>query len=364
MPTTTQTAVLLQGVEAKLRADDGETAPAEAALRKQLESVLPEEERSSFLQNYSFPREIEHLGQYETENYFAIVHIDGNNMGKQFAACHTLTERKNLSLSIVRKSLLAFTQLLQDMTSHFGEYYSFLKCDSDPHGKTYLPIRPVILGGDDLTFVCSAKIALHVTQFLMQRLDHLGIKSCGGIALLKTSYPFSRGYEMAEELCGAAKAVMRRTDNDSCWLDFALLHGEQPPALDALRVQEYTGVCSVPGGLHFGPYRVDETNTVKSLDTLIKAARWMKQLPQSRAKELRRVLAHGREEQRRLLAQMDYLRRSFYDDYSMLRLPDIPVWNAYAENLFVDGRTPYIDAIEIMDFNEPTESGSEEEEHA
>ncbi len=350
-----------QGTEAKLRVDDSRDAPAERELIRQIKSVLSDDEKDSLLAGYAFPREIEHLGQYDTENYFAIVHIDGNNMGKKFIECDTLTKRKNLSRRINEASLTAFSDLLKHIKSNFAGYYDALKCDEDDAGNTYLPIRPVILGGDDMTFVCAAKAALGFTDSLMKSLlDKYGIKSCAGIAFVKTSYPFARGYEMAEELCGAAKAVMRHTDNDSCWLDFALLHGEQPPTLDALREQEYKGDC---GNLHFGPYRVDAKKTTKSLDTLIEGIKGMKSLPQSRSKELRRVLARSRDEQQQFLAQMEYLHNAFENEYSELHLPDVPAWNAYEKELFVDGETPYIDAIELIAFLLDAKKDERKEEH-
>ena len=36
---------------------------------------------------FAFPDSLEDLGQIETEDYVAIVHIDGNNMGIRFGAC-------------------------------------------------------------------------------------------------------------------------------------------------------------------------------------------------------------------------------------------------------------------------------------
>ena len=104
-----------------------------------------------------------------------------------------------------------------------------------------LPIRPIIVGGDDITFVCNARIAVQVAHYLMQELlsdkNGLSISSCAGIAVIPTSYPFFRGYQMAEQLCDSAKSKMRTYNKDnevseSCWMDFAFLHGETAPTLE------------------------------------------------------------------------------------------------------------------------------------
>ena len=221
-------------------------------------------------------------------------------------------------------------------------------------------MRPLVLGGDDMTFVCAAKVAIPYAKFLMENLMARGIASCGGIAILPSSYPFFRGYEMAEQLCGAAKNRMRalqaKKGCDSCWLDFAMLHGEQAPTLEQIRAEEYGGVL---GNLHFGPYRVDvEENQADSLAALLCGVREMRsgshRMPRNKIKELRRVLARGAHEQREFLAQLRYLGQSG----EAMRLPQVAAWKPYEESLWHQGRTPYIDVIELLDYI-PAEKGAE-----
>ncbi|MGO5129784.1 Cas10/Cmr2 second palm domain-containing protein [Mitsuokella jalaludinii] len=355
-------------VEAKLLADrksDGHEAPAEAELWRKLKSVLPTDKAASFLAGFAFPMEIGELGQRETEDYIAIVHIDGNNMGQKFADCDTLTKRKNMSLSIRQATISAFTELLEKVEQEYDTYSSYLTLHMKD-GKRFLPVRPLVLGGDDMTFVCAAKVAIPYAKFLMEALmeKHIpgcdGIASCAGIAILPSSYPFFRGYEMAEQLCGAAKKRMRvlqeKRDCDSCWLDFAMLHGEQAPTLEQIRAEEYGGVL---GNLHFGPYRVDVGDgQADSLAALLCGVREMRsgshRMPRNKIKELRRVLARGAHEQREFLAQLRYLGQSG----EAMRLPQVEAWKPYEESLWHRGRTPYIDVIELLDYI-PAEKGAE-----
>ena len=343
-----------QEAAAKLRAGTrrkGMESPAEQELWRKLRSVLPEDEKADFLSGYAFPTEFDALGQKEKEDYLAIVHVDGNNMGQKFSSCCTLTDRKNLSLRIRECTIKAFVSLLTEVVSEYDEYNEFLSLKNDEDGRLYLPLRPLVLGGDDMTFVCPAKLALVYTQRIMKALKQEGIYSCGGIALLKTAYPFFRGYELAEELCSAAKARMRQgadgsQQNDSCWLDFALLHGEQAPTLAEIREQEYHAVC---GNMHFGPYRVDGDGKAASLDNLLLAVKLMQGkdscLPRNKIKELRYVLAGDKQEQRQFMAQLEHLQKCGMD----IRLPDVPAWKIYEKELWHNGRTPYVDAIEMAD---------------
>ena len=349
-------------VETKIQAaskKNEEESPAEKELMEKLRSVVHEEDSQYFLQGWEFPRKFDELGQKETEDYYAIVHIDGNNMGKQFRKCKTLAERKNLSRSIRQTTIKAFYTLLEDIM-HEYDSYKFLNLKIRSDGKRVLPIRPLILGGDDMTFVCHAKLAVRFAQLVMKELKQFDIYTCGGIAILPTAYPFFRGYTMTEQLCGAAKKRMRQDgmkaaedDIGSCWLDFAILHGEQSPTLAQIREQEYRGVL---GNMHFGPYRVDADPTLpESLDNLLQAVEYVRygehKLPMSKIKEMRRVIAESRHKQIQFMQQLEYLRRNNPD--SKMRFPDIAAWKNYEKELWCDKRTPYVDMIELIDFYEP-----------
>ena len=356
------------------RQKGGVIAPAEEALLDKLRSILrtqalagetlppsrvramsDPEELARELQKYAFPSEFEKLGQRETEDYMAIVHIDGNNMGEKFRDCSTLTKRKNMSGAVYWKTVLAFCMLLADILGDYAAMQKHLSLEEADDGKMLLPIRPIVLGGDDMTFVCTAKYALSFTRTIMEALNDLGIDTCGGVSILPTAYPFFRGYEIAEQLCGAAKSKMRamREEGSSCWLDFAILHGEQPPTLEQIREQQYSGKC---GAMHFGPYRVDgDASTPEYVGNLIETVRQLVQgegrMPMNKIKELRVVLAAGRHEHAQFMAQYHRLIASG----GAMRLPEIAAWSSYRESLWQEGRTPYVDAIEMIDFYVPEE---------
>lgn len=255
-----------------------------------------------------------------------------------------------MSRSIRHKTIAAFSRLVQKVVADFDWYDRTLSLAWDAQGRRYLPLRPLILGGDDMTFVCAAKVAIPLARLLMEWLKEDGLDTCGGLTIFPAAYPFFRAYEMTEALCGAAKGCMRALASKagqpavSCWLDYAILHGEQPPTLAQFRAEAYEGVC---GGLHFGPFRVDADETEKvSLAALLKGVRGMCALPRTKVKELRRVLLYGEEAQRAFLTQLRHLQGS----EAAMQLPAVPAWKEYEKTLWVEGRTPYMDAIELMDY--------------
>ena len=318
--------------------------------------------------DYRFPFDVDKLGQKDGENYFAIVHVDGNNMGVKFRGCNSLTARRKLSREIRRKTEGAFADLLAKIIrmKNSGGFDDMLKLD-----QKFLPIRPLIIGGDDVTFLCPANMAILFTKTLMEKLfadtpadasEHLTLEisrhmdSCAGIAILPTKYPFFRGYELAEQLCDSAKAAMRKLANDdlrgSSWLDFAILHGEQAPTLEQIRTQEYRGAL---GNLHFGPYRLcnddapykrdRQHNLENLLSCTTQFLEGSKKNPPTMAnnkiKELRGVLQRGEDDARKFLRQLRYQGQA---------LPTVPDWDNFLETLWHNGATPYVDAIELTDF--------------
>ena len=211
------------------RHDGGALQPARAekALLEKLTSVLTDEEKSRFMENAVFPSELDKLGQKETENYIAVVHIDGNNMGKKFADLTTLSAYKNKSQEIRTATIRAFAELVLSLKE---DSFPFLAQRKDAEKRRYLPLRPLILGGDDMTFVCAAKVAFDCTAFIMKSLLEKGVDTCAGVAILPPAYPFFRGYEIAEQLCDSAKGrMMERRRHDGS------LHPAHRSALAARR---------------------------------------------------------------------------------------------------------------------------------
>ena len=340
-------------------------------LRNRFEKIFDAKNFSAQIE-FDFPYEVDKLGQKEGENYFAIVHVDGNIMGLKFRTCKSLAERRKLSREIRRKTEGAFADLLAKIILMKREN---LFGDALELDKNFLPIRPLIIGGDDVTFLCPANMAILFTKTLVENLsaetpldapEHLTEKisrhmdACAGIAILPTKYPFYRGYELAEQLCDSAKKSMRKLlpegldskedlsaediPDGSSWLDFAILHGEQAPTLEQIRATEYRGAR---GNLHFGAYRLCNAADFKrdrlhNLENLISCAvQFRYVMANNKIKELRGILQRGEDDAIKFLRQLHYQGKD---------LPEVPDWDNFKETLWHGGATPYVDAIELMDF--------------
>lgn len=145
----------------------------------------------------------------DKNNWVAMVHIDGNGMGR-------VVQRVGSDSSRFK----AFSMALDDATKVAAQA-AFRAITPEAGWRGSIPIRPIVIGGDDLTVVCRGDLALgyaqaflasfeEVTESMMRRLgisnDIPKLTACAGVAFMKSSYPFYYGYSLAEALCGEAKA--------------------------------------------------------------------------------------------------------------------------------------------------------------
>ncbi len=145
-------------------------------------------------------------------DWIAVIHADGNGLGKVVQKVGKDKERfkefsHQLSEATVEAAHRAFAAI-ED------------KIDSE-----VIPIRPVVLSGDDMTVIIRGDLAIPYVEAFMRAFeettkkrlgsflkdfhvftndaDHL--TSCAGVAFIKSSFPFYYGYDLAEQLCSSAK---------------------------------------------------------------------------------------------------------------------------------------------------------------
>ena len=154
----------------------------------------------------------------DQNDWIAIIHADGNGLGQvvQKVGC------KEIDFS-------AFSQSLNQATVEAAHAaYNAVKTQFGEDG--VIPIRPVVLNGDDMTVFIRGSLAIayadaFIHAFEEKTAEYLKdaqgnniltkygvfkggenyLTACAGIAFIKSSYPFYYGYQLAEELCGQAK---------------------------------------------------------------------------------------------------------------------------------------------------------------
>lgn len=173
---------------------------------------------------YQFTKELSKLGQPADAGYIAVVHIDGNGMGELFRNQQSLTDLIKLSGKVDDAIKYAAKELINMVTDTIMPEITGnndLKFSQSGKNPVCLPIRPIILSGDDITFVCEARLAMRLTAYFIHCFVHsmskkdtnglsLDIGACAGIAIVKEKFPFYKAYQEAAELCKQAKHTARQ----------------------------------------------------------------------------------------------------------------------------------------------------------
>lgn len=360
---------------------DGESRRVAAEIKAKMEAFncsadkVREDYKDLLGKEYDFCSELEEIGYKDGESYISIIHIDGNNMGVKFSACRKVAERKQLSINVAKIVKDGFRQLVSSIIAEYDRYADVLDMHKLITGKKkILPLRPIIVGGDDVTFICPGKLALtyakrfieyvnkyelindefhgHIIKELRNRENSAPnvqiskcLSCCAGVAIIPAKYPFFRGYELAEQLCSAAKEKSR--SDDGCYLDYMILHGEMSSELPQLRRQQYHGVA---GNLHYGPYNVlNKQAGNKYIGRLLDLSLKLQgeKIAQNKVKDLREVLHEDLHKQEIFLENADSLHDLLKAASGNDKLTANALWEKDAEGKPV---TRFIDAIELMDF--------------
>lgn len=168
----------------------------------------------------------------------ALICLDGNDLGKLFGRVlrssgdmtlsQCLRERKALSRTIQRCNTGAFVWA----ASHIARYeLESRRAAGRPAGHLLMPLRPLVMGGDDIAVIARADIALAFVSLFASRFEALGREtglSIGiGMVVMPAGYPFAKAFPLAETLQDSAKKLTRDLEP-----------GKRPSSIDYLVLTE------------------------------------------------------------------------------------------------------------------------------
>jgi len=335
-------------------------------------------------EQYAFPSDLDDMGRTHGDtSLIGVVHVDGNAIGQQITEWLKKSVEAEASDDRVRDELVAWSSAIERTGTHglrsvvervigaisglSGASHraprligavSDLAFDlkRDDEGKVLLPIRPVLLGGDDLTFLCDGRIALDLAQTALQAfvadIPYLGpITACAGVAIVPAHAPFDQAYALAAQLANNAKSRRQEMDNNECWIDWHVGTTQSGEGIGALRDRAYRHALSgIDFKLTCRPYRLGESakdqETWRWLsETVLGTSRgsfrseeWRKH--RNKLKELTSLLAEGPAGIKRA--------RQAWTAAGQLAWPD----GLDEDHGFLDGvRTPLLDALELLDIH-------------
>jgi hypothetical protein len=169
---------------------------------------------------------LEDVADYDPRRYVAYLVADGNNMGKVFGACKTPEQLRALSKGLsgaVRKALAIPTQAIMCKNPN--------PLGDDRH--RFIPVWPLILGGDDLLALIPAPWALDFAQRfcrayeeeMLSLVERIGLSELlaptvsAAVVICKSKHPYTLAHEAGKARLAAAKRMGKQR---------VLLDGGQP----------------------------------------------------------------------------------------------------------------------------------------
>ncbi len=184
-----------------------------------------------------FDVEIDWPTNLDNKDYIAIIHADVNNLGQLFQKLRKellenseITEYPNILTQISQIIKDSIEQSAKQVTKDILSKQANIQTNKKADKKFIMPARPLVLGGDDFTFIVRGDLALDFTQVFLEEFeknskDKLSkleenypelatilpeyLTACAGIVYIKASQPFFRAYTLVESLCKQAKIFSR-----------------------------------------------------------------------------------------------------------------------------------------------------------
>lgn len=221
---------------------------AEEQATARLHQVLPQVSHEGF----TFIRDFDQFGERGEQRYLAVVHIDGNRMGERFAAIADFHSNPGDNETYIAR-LRLLSQAIKECSSRALQSTVTLLIEN-MRGKRnkHLPFRPVVFGGDDVTFVCDGRFGLSLCAHFLRRLTDESLPGPrddqpgeplyvgAGVAIVRSHYPFSRAYQLAKDLTRSAKRRLSEWNiANSSTMDWHVSTTGAVLSLENIRLREY-----------------------------------------------------------------------------------------------------------------------------
>ncbi len=193
-------------------------------IKERIKKILDNE----IIENNFYKQEIKFDYKYISdfdgfEDKVAIISLDGNRMAELVTIAGERIEELSKIINTSYKK--AYSKVVEYLEEKIGK-------------SELLPIRNLILAGDDVCYIIEAKYALDSIRIFLEELHNSELEkieelknkrltACAGIVIANNKYPFSVAYDMAEELNKDSKAKLRETgETEASLFTFEVIKGE------------------------------------------------------------------------------------------------------------------------------------------
>ena len=158
------------------------------------------------------------LGDLSESGYIALIHADGNSIGKRYQQWRDRCAGSDLEKEAHGEHFF--------YSMRVAVRAALQKALQEVFEKTPESYQRLMLGGDDLLIVCDANSALPFVRAYAHALEKFDLADKkpltigAGVVIAKKTFPFHRMHAMAEELASSAKQLSRADENVGSVVDW------------------------------------------------------------------------------------------------------------------------------------------------
>ncbi len=314
--------------------DSGTRQKIEQTTNLIIEKLVPDNKDFNINEEkYAFPKDMADITHRECR-WLAVIHADGNNLGKRI---RELSRNENKpQLEFYRQ----FSSKLEEATCKAAKHTfdqvirEKIRQNEIKTNKGWFPFRPIVLGGDDISVICRADLAIEfVSTYLSEfeeetknKFDGRKITACAGISFVKESYPFHYAIHLAEQLCSAAKNKSKKQNAEDVPSSLAF-HKVHASYIDSYSDIKENTLFAKESDIRFdyGPYTVktvvdgmphlsELTNKIESMES------WKKKNEPSPKSGLRKwlsELSNNKEAADQLLDRLNIIHKDKMDELGL-----------------------------------------------
>lgn len=195
-----------------------------------------------------------------TDRRIGLVHADISGLGQVFqnASVGSAKEARKLAEDVEEAILAAVGKAAADVLLPAASEHT-------DWGRI-VPARPLVVGGDDITVLVRADLAVPFAVALLQQIEDAtrniggGLSACAGVAISSRSHPFLALNTLAESLCSFAKVKAKsQPPEGGSWPSLMAFHVHTQTAEEEYADDILPHLC--PPGLHplaANPYVIDK----------------------------------------------------------------------------------------------------------
>ncbi|WMP16522.1 Cas10/Cmr2 second palm domain-containing protein [Thiothrix lacustris] len=207
-----------------------------------IERVVKNSQRNEWPVNLTPEEDDDKDFPFKDNRLIGLIHADGNGFGQLLMDLKSSVGKGDIEDSQYISVFRDISESIKKATETAAEQ---AVTETLVMERGLYPARPIVLGGDDLTMIVRADLALPFTQAFLKAFEQESqrqfelirnnkdysnlqnilperLTACAGIVYAKSSQPFSLLHDLAEGLCKHTKSIAKHPDN--------LLEGKQVPS--------------------------------------------------------------------------------------------------------------------------------------